>query len=163
MVKELKQPPPQITGKYCSDCTGLGRFSIRGQLQQTPKFSFKSVNSFVRYQLTNFFAQKETHTYTRQTKNQFSWLFSVSSQEMCLAQLRILDGISIRDINEVCWLLPHELRVLVFFSIYLDGGQVGGHRNAVNSSMQQRRFKCKTTYFATEWSKRNTGALTSAN
>jgi len=34
----------------------------------------------------------------------------------------------------------------------LDGSHVGGHRNAVNSSMQQRKckLKFKTTYFAIE-------------
>jgi len=33
-------------GLYWSNYTGYGRFSIRGQLQHTPKFSSKSVNSF---------------------------------------------------------------------------------------------------------------------
>jgi len=51
--------------------------------------------------------------------------------------------------NELCWLPTHELHLSVF-SVYLDGGHVGGHRNAVNSSMQQRRLKGYTTYFATE-------------
>jgi len=37
-------------------------FSVRGQLQHTPKFSSKSVYSFERYPLTNFFANTHTHT-----------------------------------------------------------------------------------------------------
>jgi len=76
-------------GKYWSDCTGEGRFLIQDQSQHTSKFSF-TVNLFVRYPLTNFFAQKyrqkdrqtdgqtDTHTYARQAKNQFSWSFGVS-------------------------------------------------------------------------------------
>jgi len=39
----------------------------------------------------------------------------------------------IRDINEPCGLPTHELHVLVLY-LYLDGGHVGGHRDAVNSS-----------------------------
>jgi len=34
----------------------------------------------------------DRQTHIRQAKNQFSWRFRVSSQEMCLAQLRIFDG-----------------------------------------------------------------------
>jgi len=68
--KNCTNPPrPQIRGKYWSDCTGYGRFSIRGQMQHTPEFSTKSVISFVRYPLTNLFCtdrQTDTHT-DRQT------------------------------------------------------------------------------------------------
>ena len=86
-----KSPPPQIMGKYWSDCTGQWMFSIRGQLQKKRKFSFKSVNVFVRYPLT-FFSQ--THTHTCQAKIHFSWRFSVSRIRL-LARVRIFDGIPI--------------------------------------------------------------------
>ena len=80
-------PLPQIMGKYWSHYTGQGRFLIRGQLQHTPKFSFKSVYLFVRYSLANFFAQTDRgtdrHTHTRQAKNQFSLRFSVSRVRKC--------------------------------------------------------------------------------
>jgi len=42
-----------------------------------------------------FRTHRLTDTHTRQAKNQFSLRFSDSSQEMCLAQLRISDGIPI--------------------------------------------------------------------
>jgi len=30
--------------------------------------------------------------------------------------------------------------------MYLDGGDVGGYRDAVNSSIQERRLKCKNIF-----------------
>ena len=63
-----------------------------------------------------------THTHTRQAKNQFSSRFS-ESQEMCLAQLRILDGyFRIRSTNmEVQCRWPILLLLLLFDNLHLGG------------------------------------------
>ena len=77
---------------------GQGRFSIRGQLQHTPIFSFKSVDLIVRYPLTNFFAQRDRHTHS-QAKNQFSCRFRVRNLLISTSNFRRYSNTCIRSTN----------------------------------------------------------------
>ena len=56
---------------------------------------FIQIGQLFRMISTDKLFRTHRQTHTCQAKNQFSWRFSASSQEMCLAQLRIFDGIPI--------------------------------------------------------------------
>jgi len=53
------------------------------------------------------------HRQTRQAKKQFSSRFSVTSQEICLAQLRIFDGIAIPPFVLRTWKLKKIIKTAV--------------------------------------------------
>jgi len=56
---------------------------------------FIQIGQLFRKISTDKLFRKDRQPHTRQAKNQFSWRFSVSSQEIGLAKLRIFDGIPI--------------------------------------------------------------------
>ena len=73
-------PPPhfKVWGNISPTVLPRGGFRFEAKCNiDTRKISFKAVNLFVRYPLTNFFcAYRQTDT--RQSKNQFSWRSSVN-------------------------------------------------------------------------------------
>ena len=79
-------------GKYWSDCTDLGRFSIQDQLQHAPKFSFKSVDLVVRYPLTLTNFRTDTHD---KLKTSFLGVSVLVESRNVLSSTSNFDGIPI--------------------------------------------------------------------